>query len=453
MRRRAARLLLGVLLALTGLAAGAHAAFAQTPPSQTVVQLELSGVVDGFVADYLTGAIARAQSAGDQAVLIQIDTPGGLDSSMRQITQGILSANIPVICYVAPGGARAASAGAFILESCPVAAMAPGTNVGAATPIGLNGGDLANKIANDAAAYMRTLAETYGRNADVAASFVTDATSITADEALAQNVIDLEAATTSDLLSQLDGQTITLANERSVTLSTADATLAPESMGGFVGFLHALFDPSLAFIFFWLGLGLIVLELIVPGHVFSGTIGTILLAISLWSFGLLPVRLIGIVLLVASVICYVIELKAPGLGIWGILGTVFLLLGGWFLYDRAGGVQVSPVVLVVVAACAAGFFGFVVAKVLQMRHVPPATETRTVVGKEGVALGSGVDARGGIVRVAAEEWRAVAPAGTIPGGRPVRVTRIDGLVLTVEPAAEEHTTTGVASPAKEGGGP
>ncbi|MGZ4150046.1 MAG: NfeD family protein, partial [Actinomycetota bacterium] len=131
MRRTAARLLLGVLLALTALAAGAHAALAQTAPSQTVVQLELSGVVDGFVADYLTGSIARAQDAGDQAVLIQIDTPGGLDSSMRQITQGILAANIPVICYVAPGGARAASAGAFILESCPVAAMAPGTNVGA----------------------------------------------------------------------------------------------------------------------------------------------------------------------------------------------------------------------------------------------------------------------------------------------------------------------------------
>jgi membrane-bound serine protease (ClpP class) len=452
MPRRAARLLLGAVLALAGLAAGSGAALAQAPPSRTIVQLELSGVVDGFVADYLTGAISRAQDAGDQAVLIQIDTPGGLDSSMREITQGILSADIPVICYVAPSGARAASAGAFILESCPVAAMAPGTNVGAATPIGLNGGDLANKIANDAAAYMRTLAETYGRNADVAASFVTDATSITADEALAQHVIDLEATSTSDLLAQLDGQTIDLANGRSVTLATADAALQPESMGGFVGFLHTLFDPSLAFIFFWLGLGLIVLELIVPGHVFSGTIGTILLAISLWSFGLLPVRLIGIVLLVASVICYVIELKAPGLGIWGILGTVFLLLGGWFLYDRAGGVEVSPVVLVVVAVCAAGFFGFVVAKVLQLRHVPPATETRTVVGQEGVALGSGVDARGGIVRVAAEEWRAVAPAGPIPGGKGVRVTRIDGLVLTVEPAREEHTTTGVAAPAKEGGG-
>ncbi len=417
MRTKAARLLVGVTLALTGLAVAAHAAFAQTAPSQTIVQLELSGVVDGFVADYLTGSIARAQDAGDQAVVIQIDTPGGLDSSMRQITQGILSADIPVICYVAPGGARAASAGAFILESCPVAAMAPGTNVGAATPIGLSGGDLSNKIANDAAAYMRTLTETYGRNADVTVTFVTDATSITADEALAQDVIDLEANSTEDLLSQLDGQTITLGNGRSVTLSTADATLQPQSMGGFVGFLHALFDPSLAFLFFWLGLGLIVLELIVPGHIFSGTIGTILLIISLISFGLLPVRLIGIVLLIVSVVAFVIELKAPGLGVWGAIGVITLLLGGWFLYDRSGGVRVAPGVLIGVAIGAGLFFGVLVAAALRVRREPSIEVGKPLIGSEGVALPMGIGPKGGIVRVAAEEWRATSPTGADPWGR------------------------------------
>jgi len=184
---------------------------------------------------------------------------------------------------------------------------------------------------------------------------------------------------------------------------------------------------------------LIVLELIIPGHVFSGTIGTILLILSIASFGLLPVRFIGILFLIASVVCFVIELKAPGLGIWGALGLLFLLLGGWFLYDRSGGVSVSPWALVGVAAFAGVFFGIVVAAALKMRH-QPSIWSRSVVGQEGVALPSGVGPKGGIVRVASEEWRAVAPSGPIEGGATVRVTSLDGLVLTVEPSHGERGT-------------
>ena len=449
-----ARLALGAaLISVTVL--GQVAAHAQAS-GPSIVSLTLNGVVDPFTADYITSNVGRAQADGAEAVLLTIDTPGGLGSSMDEITQSFLTSTIPVIAYVAPSGARAASAGAFILLSAPVAAMAPGTNVGASTPIGLSGGDisgtLGEKVRNDAAASMRTIQQTYGRNADVAETFVTDAASITADEALQEHVIDLVAPTTQDLLTQLDGTSVRLGNGTEVTLHTAGAVLQDQQMGGFVDFLHTLLDPNLAFIFFWVGLGLIVLELIIPGHVFSGTIGTILLILSIASFGLLPVRFIGILFLIASVVCFVIELKAPGLGIWGALGLLFLLLGGWFLYDRSGGVSVSPWALVGVAAFAGVFFGIVVAAALKMRH-QPSIWSRSVIGQEGVALPAGVGPKGGIVRVASEEWRAIAPSGPIEGGAKVRVTSLDGLVLTVEPSNGEHgnrpdaaTTSSTASP-------
>jgi membrane-bound ClpP family serine protease len=216
-----------------------------------------------------------------------------------------------------------------------------------------------------------------------------------------------------------------------------------------VAILHDLFDPNLAFIFFWLGLALIVLELIVPGHVFSGTVGTILLILSIVSFGLLPVRLIGVALLVASVVFFVIELKVPGLGAWSAAGIAALVLGGLFLFDPAGGVRVSPFVIAPVAAVMALFFGFVVSKALAMRHLPPAQGPEAIVGREGVVLGSGLDLEG-VVRVAAEEWKAVTAGGPIPAGSRIRVTRIDGLVLTVEPREPEHAPTGGAAPARGG---
>lgn len=456
MRGRAAARLAGLALgaSLIGVAVfGQAPAHAQTS-GPVILSITLDGVVDPFTADYITSNVARAQDDGDEAVLLTMDTPGGLGSSMDEITRSFLNSRIPVIVYVAPSGARAASAGAFILLSAPVAAMAPGTNVGASTPIGFSGGDLSGtlgeKVTNDATAQIQALAETYDRNAEVAATFVTEAASITAEQALEDHVIDVIAPTTGDLLTQLDGMSVKLGNGTDVTLHTAGAVLQEQQMGAFVNFLHALLDPSLAFIFFWLGLGLIVLELIIPGHIFSGTIGTILLVLSVVSFGLLPVRVIGVVLLIASVVCFVIELKAPGLGIWGALGLLFLLLGGWFLYDRAGGVEVSPWALIGVAAFAALFFGVVVAAALKVRHQPSAWN-RTVIGHEGVALAAGIGPKGGIVRVDSEEWRAVAPSGTIEGGARVRVTSLDGLVLTVEPSNGEHAGTTDHSSTPEGG--
>lgn len=434
-------------LMLTGVAGQARAQTGQP----VIASVDLTGVVDPIIADHITSVIQRANDDHDAAVLITIDTPGGLGSSMDEIDEAILGSAVPVIGYVAPSGARAASAGAFVLMSSPVAAMAPGTNVGASTPIGLSGGDLADKVTNDAAASMRKLAQTYDRNADVAESFVTSATSITAQEAYDQGVIEYLASSQDDLLAQLDGQTVRLANGTTVTMQTAGAAIEEEPLGGFFGFLHTLLDPNLAFIFFWLGLGLVILELIVPGHIFSGTIGTILLILAFVSFGVLPVRIIGIALLVLSVVAFIVELKAPGFGVWGITAIVALVLGGWFLYDRAGGVEVSPAVLVGVAIFAGLFFGLVVVKALAIRHVPPA-QLRPIVGADGVAL-TPIGPNGGQVRVSAERWQALTTGQRIREGDPVHVLSIDGLVLTVEAITDEHAPAGQRAPVSEGGNP
>jgi membrane-bound serine protease (ClpP class) len=278
---------------------------------------------------------------------------------------------------------------------------------------------------------------------------VTESRSVTAQEALDGDVIDVIASSERELLTRIDGTKVEVADGATTTLETAEATIQDRSMSAGVGFLHQLFDPNLAFIFFWLGLALIVLELIVPGHVFSGTVGTILLLLSIVSFGLLPVRLIGIALLVASVVFFVVELKMPGLGIWSLAGIVSLVLGGLFLFDTAGGVRVSPFAIAPVAAFMALFFGFVVAKALAMRYLPPAAGPEAVVGREGVVLSGGLNP-GGVVRVAAEEWMARSENSYIPEASKIRVTRLDGLVLTVEPLEPEHAPTGGAVPARGG---
>jgi membrane-bound serine protease (ClpP class) len=442
-RSRTARTLVGVVLLLAGLASTASA----QPVEAQIIRLSLEGVVDPFVSDYLRNGIEGANEAA--AVLLTIDTPGGLDSSMREIIKAIEASRTPVVCYVTPEGARAASAGAFILMACQVAAMAPATNVGASTPVGIGGVTLSKKIEEDAAATISALAEQRGRNVDLASSFVTESKSITAQEALAGDVIEFLANSERELLTRVDGMRVRVADGTAVTLRTAGATIQDRSMSAGVGFLHQLFDPNLAFIFFWLGLALIVLELIVPGHVFSGTVGTILLLLSIVSFGLLPVRLIGIALLVASVVFFVVELKVPGLGISSVAGIVSLVLGGLFLFDTAGGVRVSPFAIVPMAAFMGLFFGFVVSKALTMRNLPPAQGAEAVVGREGVVLPGGLDPDG-VVRVAAEEWRARSAGGSIPEGSKIRVTRLDGLVLTVEPLAPEHAPTGGAVPARGG---
>ena len=307
-------------------------------------------------------------------MLLTIDTPGGLGSSMRQIVQAVLNAEVPVIGYVSPAGARAASAGAFILLACPVAAMAPGTNVGAATPVGVSGAVLTEKVTEDAVASIRSIAETQGRNADVAESFVRDATSITAETALEENVIDLISPSVTDLLAQVDGTRCRSAAADSVTLTPPAPRSSTTTCRPGAAFLHTLFDPNLAFIFFWVGLLLVIFEIIVPHLGVAGILGGAMLVVAFASFGMLPVRLIGILLLIGSVVAFVLELKAPGIGVAAIVGAVLLVAGGLFLYDGSSSeVRVSPWVVIAMAVLVTAFFTVAVRAAMRLRHQPPVT--------------------------------------------------------------------------------
>lgn len=420
------------------LAGTAALAASSNPP---VVRLILSGVVDPFSANYLTSQIDQAQEDGASAVLITIDTPGGLESSMRKITQSILASDIPVICYVSPDGARAASAGTFILMACPIAAMAPGTNVGAAHPVGVSGAIAGEKATNDAAAYLRSLAEEKGRNADWAETAVTQSRSISAAEALKINVIDLVAPTQAALLDQIDGKVVKVAGGKQVTVHTAGAAVDSKELGFVARLLHPLFGPDLAFLFFYLGLGLIIIEILAPGISVPGIFGAVLLFLALSTFGMLPVQLIGLVLLAASMGFFLVELHHPGLGLPTIAGVIALVAGGLFLFDPAApGARVSLGVIAPTAITFSLFFYYVVRAALRTRHLKPSTLSQAALGAVGYATTA--LAPSGVVQVASESWSADAIT-PVAKGQKIRVVEVDGLRLKVEPVADgaEAVTT------------
>ncbi|HJS26338.1 MAG TPA: nodulation protein NfeD [Actinomycetota bacterium] len=438
MNVRLRRLLLSAGLVVWALGLFAPGVSGQTA-SPVVIELPIDGVVDPFVAGNVEDGIASAQDENAAAVLITIDTPGGLDSSMREITQAILNAEVPVIGYVSPQGARAASAGTFILLSTNIAAMAPATNVGAAQPVGLSGAVASEKAVNDAAEYIVSIAEERGRNAEWAESAVRESESVSAEEALELGVIDLIAPDVPSLLRDVDGMTVEVAGGETVTLDLTGATVKEEDLGAFAGFLHGLLDPNLAFVFFWLGLALIVAEFFIPGGV-AGTLGVLMLVSSLVALGMLPVQLIGVVLLVASLVFFVLELMHPGVGLPAIAGVISLVLGGVFLFDTSvPGVAVSWFVIVPVAVFAAFFFLVVIRQAMRLRHREVATRDEQLVGAEGTVVRS-LDPTG-VVKVAAEEWSARAVRGAPRTGDRVRVVKMEGLTLEVEPVESPATAS------------
>jgi membrane-bound serine protease (ClpP class) len=416
-----------LLLAL-GPALGARA---QSPGTPSVRVLKLDGAVDPFIAGYLEKGIAAAASDGNAAVVIQIDTPGGLDSSMRRIVKAIMASRVPVLCWTGPAGSRAASAGTFIMLACPRNAMAHGTNIGAAHPVGVAGAIEQKKVTNDAAALIQTLANTYDRNAGWARRAVVDAASISAEDAFRMNVVDLLASSIPDLLQKANGTAVEVGQAREPReLGTAGAMLERQSPGLGVAVLHGLIDPNLAFIFFYLGIILLVIEVLHPGISVPGVLGTLLLVTSVVSFGILPVRLGGIVLLVASAVLYLLELKHPGIGLPAIGGTICLVLGGLLLFDPSvPDVHVSRWLLVVLPTLVVAFFAVVVQAALETRRRPPMIGVDLLYGEEGVAL-TALDPHGE-VRVGHEHWSAEAVGGRIASGTNLRVVGRSGLKLLV----------------------
>jgi membrane-bound serine protease (ClpP class) len=402
---------------------------AQTSQPQ-VVHLTLTGVVDPFVANYVRDGIAGAQDEGASAVLLTIDTPGGLDSSMREIVQAIVNADIPVVCYVAPSGSRAASAGTFILEACPVAAMAPGTEVGAAHPVGVAGAIEEQKVTNDAVAYIESLAKLRGRNQQWVAQAVRDSVSVPADQALSLHVIDVVAPSEADLFASIDGTQVSVGEGREVTLHLAGATTTSVGMGIGARILHSLLTPDFAFIFFYLGLGLIVLELIHPGISVPGILGALSLIAAFASFGALPVQLLGIALLLASAGFFLLELKHPGLGAFTVGGALTLVLGGLTLFDPSvPNARVSPWLIATVTLVIVGFFATVVTAAISARRLPRTSPAGRLLGSTGTVTRA-LDPEG-IVRVGGEEWTAWSEGGVIPKDATVQVIEVDGLRLKV----------------------
>lgn len=389
------------------------------------------GVITPVLAGHLTDAVRSAERGSYQALLVEIDTPGGLDTSMRDIIQSFLGAHVPVVVYVAPPGARAASAGALITFSANVAAMAPGTTIGAATPVDAQTGEKASdKVINDAAAYAESVASQRGRDTAFAVDTVRTGRAASASEALRVGAVDLIAADRAELLRKLDGRTVTVAGGDVVTLQTANATTVDYNLSLTRRLRQTLADPNLAFLFISIGTLAIIYELAYPGHAVSGITGVILLILGFFALSVLPVSIAGLALLLLAAGLFAAELYAPGVGVFAVGGAISLALAGAFLFE--GSVRVDPAVFVPTALVAGG--GALIAGRLawRARRAPPVSGPSSMIGSRAVVAASD---GGAVVLVAGTWWAAARPDGApLPAGQAVRVVGLDGLKLIVEPS-------------------
>src|SRR5215469_1811904 len=374
-----------------------------------VAVIELDGAITPVTSRLLTAAINRAQAEHDQALVVKLNTPGGLESSMRSMVQSILKAEIPVIVYVAPKGARAASAGVFITIAAHVAAMAPATNIGAAHPVAVGGGDtgkeMGKKIENDAAAFARSLAAERGHNVEWAEKAVRASVSATEREAVKLKVVDLVADSVPDLLAKIDGRTVKTASGN-VTLATKDAPVKLIEVGFRDRFLALITDPNIAYILMMVGMLGLFFELSNPGVVLPGVIGGISLILAFFAFQSLPINYAGLLLILFGIVLLIAEIKIVSHGILAIGGMVSMALGSLMLFDAPEvGFRVSWWVIAPTVGATAGLFLFVVAAGVRALGRPPFTGAEGLVGRTGTVrerLGPE-----GQVMVSGELWRAI----------------------------------------------
>jgi membrane-bound serine protease (ClpP class) len=424
-------LLLSILLLAISLATNAQA---QTPGIDVIT---IKGTINPVLVDYVERGIQLAEDDGAQALIIQIDTPGGLDTAMRDIVKLIVNAHVPVVVYVSPSGSRAASAGVFITMAAHVAAMAPNTAIGAAHPVSISSeGEQAmsetmeEKVVNDSAAYIRSIAEAHGRNMDWAEKAVRESVSATEREALQLNVIDMIAPDLQTLVAQLDGRQVTLLNNQTVTLQTQDAAIVDVPMGAIEQFLYTIADPNIAYILLSVATLGIMAEIFNPGLIFPGIVGGISLLLAFYSLGVLPVNYAGMLLILLAIGLFIGEVLSTSFGIFTIGGVVSLVAGSLMLFKGASPVfRIDPWLIAVVCIVITGFLTFLVQRAISAHRKQAYTGREELIGKTAmvkVALNPE-----GMVFYKGERWTAISESGEVKVGEDVVIKKVDGLVLYV----------------------
>jgi len=404
--------------------------------ARPVSLIDIDGAITPITVRLLAAAIERAQADGSQALVVQLNTPGGLERSMRSMVQSILNAEIPVIVYVAPTGARAASAGVFLTMAAHVAAMARATNMGAAHPVAVGGQmdkDMLKKVENDAAAFARTLATERGRNAEWMEKAVRSSVSVTEREALKLKVIDLIADSVPDLLEKIDGRVVKT-KRGLVTLETKNAPVKVIEIRFRDRFLALITDPNIAYILMMVGMLGIFFELSNPGVVLPGVIGGISLILAFFAFQSLPINWAGLLLILFGVALLIAEIKIASHGVLTIGGVISMVLGSFMLYEAPeAGFRVSWAVILPTVGASAGLAIWAVSAGVRAMRRPPTTGAAGMIGQRAVVRAA-LDPEGQ-VQLDGEIWRAIAEDAPVPAGETVRVTGVDGLTLRVSRAA------------------
>jgi membrane-bound serine protease (ClpP class) len=414
-----------------------------SPSRNTVVVGTIDGAIGPASRDFIRRLIAEAQALEAVCVVIRMDTPGGLSASMRDIIQDILGSDIPIVVYVAPSGARAASAGALIALASHVAAMAPGTNIGAAHPVPLGGGGgekdetMDEKITHDAAAYARSIAKQRGRNVEWAEKIVRESISSTADEALEEGVIDLVAEDLDDLLERIDGKEVDVPG-RKVTLATAGSAVVEIHLSWRERFLAKISDPNIAYLLLLLGVFGIIFELQNPGAIFPGVIGVIAILLATFALQILPVNYVGLALIALAIVLFLLETQITSAGLLTIGGVVSMLIGSIMLIDSPlPFMKVSLKVIIPSVVFTAAFFVFAVGIGLRAQRRKVATGTKGLIGEIGVAKSNVHDK--GSVFVHGEFWNAYSDQ-EIAEGTNVEVVAVEGMKLEVRAADRKEVT-------------
>jgi membrane-bound serine protease (ClpP class) len=415
------------------LAAAFVCAAAAAPEERRVLAVTFENDVNPVTQDYVNGEIERANDDGYDAVVILLDTPGGLGSSMNRIVKAELASRIPVIVYVSPEGSRAASAGVWIGQAADILAMAPQTNIGSSTPISVGGediqDDLRRKVVNDAAASLRALAKEHGRNARWVDAAVRRGANISAREALEQNVIDSVAPSLPALLTQLEGRKT---KPKGHELHLSGARIERVDMGLWKSILDTLINPELILLFMSIGTLGIIVELWNPGLIFPGTVGAISLILGLFGLQVLPISAAGLLLMLLAFAFFGAEAFIPSHGALTLAGACCFVLGALLLFDPAGETyEVSLTVILAIAGTLALLMAFVATKIVQVRKMAPVTGQDEMVGSVGIVRKT-LDPHGQVF-VHGELWQAESEGEQIPAGSQVRVEAVDGLTLRVAP--------------------